>query len=90
VAFSAERSAADEPAPGGARPAARGPVGPVGPVRRRTAPVEASPGRLRAHLHDDHRRDPLRLPERDDDSVALHRFEHFEAELGLIRLDHEH
>ena len=52
--------------------------------------VEASPVRLRAHLHDSHRRDPLALPDRDDDTVALHRFEHFEADLGLIRLDHEH
>ena len=33
---------------------------------------------------------PGPLPDRDDDTVALHRFEHFEAELGLIRLDHEH
>ena len=85
--FSAERSLGDEPAPGDRRPATRGPAR---PARRPAAPVEASPVRLRAHLHDDHRRDPLRLPDRDDDSVALHRFEHFEAELGLIRLDHEH
>jgi hypothetical protein len=60
------------------------------PARRPPAAVEASPGRLRSHLHHGHRRDPLRLPDRDDDTVALHRFEHFEAELGLIRLDHEH
>jgi hypothetical protein len=58
--------------------------------RRRALAVESSPLRLRAHLHDGHRRDPLRLPDRDDDTVALHRFEHFEAALGLIRLDHEH
>jgi hypothetical protein len=56
----------------------------------RSAAVEASPVRLRSHLHRSHRRDPLLLPDRDDDTVALHRFEHFEAELGLIRLDHEH
>ena len=87
MAFGAERSVGGEPTPSGGRSAQ---PRPARPTRRRTAPIETSPVRLRAHLHDDHRRDPLRLPERDDDSVALHRFEHFEAELGLIRLDHEH
>ena len=88
MAFGAERSVGDEPTPSGGR-SAHAWSRPSAPGAA-AAPIEASPVRLRAHLHDDHRRDPLRLPERDDDSVALHRFEHFEAELGLIRLDHEH
>ena len=61
-----------------------------GPARPPAAAVEASPVRLRSLLHHGHRRDPVLLPEREDETVALLRFEHFEAELGLIRLDHEH
>ena len=45
---------------------------------------------MRAHLCDRHRRDRAGLPDDPSTWEDLHRFEHFEAAAGLLRLDHTH
>ena len=42
------------------------------------------------HLLTDHRRSALELMPCSDRLVELHRFEHVEAELGLVLVDHVH
>jgi hypothetical protein len=64
------------------------------PAQRRVlpSPRERAPqgqGVL-GHLLTDHRRSALELMPCSDRLVELHRFEHVEAELGLVLVDHVH
>jgi hypothetical protein len=57
---------------------------------RTTSDVDPSQPDLHAHLMADHGWDAVELVGPHDHLDSLHRFEHFESDLGLVGVRHRH